>query len=365
MNIKSSAIVSIAVIGLLIAGGVLFLSAKNIKRQAITPDKKTETEKLDAATTTPLLEVEVSGIKNLDEVKTSLSQTMDSYRYHKANWTNLARVEMDGKTLYFGELEKVFGDGKIDQYESPVFLVNGVLYTPYGYGGNTYDIKETNWVWRYSTLNINQYVPLDAYGTSISQDELEIIKKEAGIEEITLELGKTGEIKSIEIKTKEKTKKFTGPFEAIKPFNFVTKSQYEGESDYNTYAEKWRRLPGNVTEFTEYVSDTGYRIKYPSTINGKKVTVVHESPYYDSFLVEDRQYDTDSAYMYCAENDRPQVGPKGSSDLPINKISRDKLVDWGFSKEYHAEVFSFTGPGFRCDLRTSEAFRINMFTISF
>lgn len=310
--------------------------------------------------------LDASTIKNMGGIEEALGMSMDSFQFKEINWTNISQVNLGSSTMYYGELQRVSGNGKVSHQVDPLFLVDGILYTAYGYGGNQYPYKETDWFPRYKEMEINQYVPIERYGTNSDREDWETYKLQTGIEKIAVKLDTTGGLLSITVTMKDgQVKTVNEPLPRVKTLNLASRPQYNGLDDYQTMMDKNRRLPGNASGRATYVMDTGYSVVHPDMLNGKKVVVLEQGKHSYSFNIEDRQDVADVATINCQENDYQQLGPKTGDPTPISIESRQKLVDWGFAKESYTDVFSFTGPGYRCDLRATQAFTLDMFKIVF
>jgi hypothetical protein len=310
-------------------------------------------------------ELDPASIENIKGIYEGLIQQMDSYRSYKLDLRNISAVTIDGQKIYVGQLYNVFSNGSIESHPTPVFIAKGILYYPWGYGGNPYPYKETGWITRYKDLEINYYHPVERYSTNIDREELEIYKVQTGIKSISMILDKEGDIQHLEIKLNDQTQKFDVPFIRVKPLTLVTKPEYKDSPDYLTYHEQWRKLPGDAAGIVIETLDTGYTIRYPRMLNGMKVILLRDGNHSYTFNTEDSPNQPSVASFYCIDRADQEIGPQVGEPDPISPESRSKLVDWGKTKEYHADTFSFTGPGYHCQLRVSEAFRLDMFAISF
>jgi hypothetical protein len=346
---------------LVMVGSIFYshtISKNSFPREVVVKEKEKVSE--------PKIEFDFALAKNASGIHEAFDSTMDTYRLYQLNWVNITKIEIDGEDAYFGEIENLYGNGKIEPYRTPLFFMRGNFYTPLGYGGIAYEPNETHWVTRYRRLEITDYMPIERYATAFDKEDAEISKRMLGVQNISIDLDKTGKAHHIEIVSSTGTKSFDGPFKEVKSFNLITRNEFKNSDDYITHLEQFRSLPGNVSE-EKNIQETmmGYFIKYPAMINGKKVVVLNEQPYYYTFNVEDKASNIDLGYLYCSENNSTQIGPKIGKYMPISKPDVLKLIDWGFLKEYQGEVFTFTGPGFYCTLRTSGIFRPDMFEISF
>jgi hypothetical protein len=355
-------IIGLALCILVLAGALLF----TITKQSLKIDIATIPTQSAAASVVKETVVATSTIKNFGGVYEALGQTVESYRFHTLDWVHIAHIEVNGKDLYVGETQGTFGNGVVDKNHTPLFLYDGILYTTYGYGGETYPLKETNWSYRYKTMDIDQYMPIENYGSvNMDREAIETLKIKVGLDKITIQSDTKGQPTKIEVSLLGQEEKISGEIASVRQLNLITKPEYAGVEDYMTLMNKSRRLPGNVTGAAVYELDMGYKISYPEKLNGKKVTVIDQGGHNYSFNTEDTPYEPDVAYLYCQENDNQQIGPRVGEPVAISLGSRSKLVDWGISQEYHSDAFSFTGPGYYCQFRVNQAFTLDMFRISF
>jgi hypothetical protein len=327
----------------------------------------------DVATPTPTviqvsneITLATSTIKNFGGVYEALEQTVQSYRFRNLDWVHIAHIDVNGKDLYVGETQGTFGNGVVDKNHTPLFLYDGILYTTYGYGGETYPLKETNWSYRYKTMDIDQYMPIENYGSvNMDREAIETLKIKVGLDRITIQSDTSGQPTKIEVTLLGQKQKISGKIQSVRSVNLITKPEFAGLEDYPTLVNKGRKLPGNAVGTASYDLDTGYKISYPEKLNGKKVTVIDQGSHNYSFNTEDTPYEPDVANLYCQENDNQQIGPQVGEPVAISLGSRSKLIDWGVSQEYHSDAFSFTGPGYYCQFRVHQAFTLDMFRISF
>jgi hypothetical protein len=360
--------IGIAAIALVMAGALYAAYYRsNSTKVAISPDALTQAQKALADQ-----QAERAGKNNVDistayagATKERFESFMRMSRIYRAEWKNVVKLPVPGRDIYFGILEKTYGDGKLEANPSPLLLIDGTFYAPGSYGGSVYERETTNWIWRYKELQFDQYYPLERYGRSIDREDILTYKLKEGIDSVSLKLYKDGLIESGTIIIREDIITFDpSDYVSYEPVTLSTLAEFAGQPDYDTWSESTRKLAGFVGETAEYTSWTGYKIKYPAVFNGKKVVRLHEGNT-ETFSVQDDMYAPDYMQLSCYQNPQTQVGPKTSEPTPIAKASRSKLIDWGVSKGYHSESFSFTGPGYYCNMYVSEAFRLDMFEISF
>ncbi|HEY0908087.1 MAG TPA: hypothetical protein VGE35_01930 [Candidatus Paceibacterota bacterium] len=306
-----------------------------------------------------------SSIKNLAAVESNYKSRNSMMRFLKISWDGIFEIDLGDSKLYFGHTTKLWGNGTYDKQPDMVFMYDGILYVAEGYGGHPFPRKQVDWAYRYQEVNITEYVPLELYAKGSDREVIETAKQKVGIEKISVERSLDGAPVSATVWRKDSEVKYIAPFKTVWPVEFLIDPAYDGADDYLTHINKGRRLPGQAVGTQVADLANGYTVSYPETLNGKPVALIDQGNNSYSFNTEDTPYDPDVATLYCFNYPSENVGPQSEAPVAIAPMSRSKLVDWGAAQEYFADVFSFTGPGYYCQMRVSQAFRLDMFKISF
>ena len=353
----------------IIVAGVFYYFLSNFKLRRIESNVTQKSEKplqsVEKVKETVFdMQLDPASIRNLAGTIEWFRDDAMGQRFYKINFTHISAFDVKGERYYFGYIERVSGDGTIDFYPMPAFILKGKLYVSGGSSGNPYPLKETGWVQRYKDNSISTFAPMEKpiyWDTEASL--MSVI--ESGVDNIQLNGNKDGEITRVQFSMGEEVIESKGPFIRVAPFNLVTIPEFENSLSSVYYDEQSRKLSGTVSTTTELFMNNGYKITYPKILNGNQVTVLNESLNNYYFNAGDESTNQDFVSLWCTTSSLEQIGPKKGELLPVRAEDRVSVKDWGYQKRYHADAYSFSGPGFNCQIHTSGTFRPEMFTISF
>jgi hypothetical protein len=365
MNRNTVTVVA-AIVLIAAVGGVMYYRVSKVDSPTNRGSETNTGSKSDSVAVLYDAKIDLSSIENLQGSIDWYRSVAEGQRYHKVDFNHIVEIEDRGEKRHFGFLEKTAGDGTMDAFPSPLFISNGKLFAMQGSTGNPYPLKETNWIYRYKEYNLTSFAVPDK--PHFWDQELgEMGRIESGIDNVSIEADKEGNITRVKWSVGETIKDFKAPFKTVAPVNLVTLPEFAGASNYVDYIERTRKLPGRIGGKSTLTMDTGYKLTYPTVLNGIDVTVLKEYQHGYQFSIGDEPTHTEYTAIVCYSNsfNLDQIGPPKGELVPVSPESRSQVADWGYRKEYHGEVYSFLAPGFYCRIHTSGTFRPEMFQFSF
>lgn len=360
---------------IMILGVVIFILACYILVSKYSPQYSLENDNIIAdepKKTEVLNKVDLFSFKNGDLVKSALETQAKQNGIYRYEWTNVVKANLSDKEIYFGLLVDYYGNGATSENRVPIFVIDGTVYYPYGYGGQAYDMKETNWKFRYKIMQINWYTPISKTlypAVQPTKSEIDSIHRITDVEQLTANLDVDGKVESLSVKQKSDSKEVLAGVSSLVKYSdqsLVTIKENSYTKEPGNPMDETRKLPGVVSDSAVFENNYGVIIKYPKTINGFNVIRANQNEGWDILSTGDQEYDPDQISIYCSNYSSPQVGPK-YGDFPPGFSSGDieRIKDWGISRTYHMDTLSFTGPNQNCTISASGYFTLDMLSIKF
>lgn len=368
MNAKKfdSKMILIIILGLVVVVLACYILVSKFAPEVST-EKTGEPQKVEV-----LNKVDLFSFKNGQLVKSALEAQAKQNGIYKYKWTRVVKANLSDKEIYFGQLVDEYGNGVSSDNRIPIFVIDGTVYYPYGYGGQAYELKDSNWKFRYKILQLNWYTPVRQTLYPLTQptvSEIDSIHRITDVEQLTANLTIDGVVESLSIKLKSTGTEVSVTNDSLVKYEdqqLVTVNENSYSKEPGNPMTETRKLPGVITDSEVYENNFGLIIKYPKKINGLNVIRANQNEGWDILSTGDQEYDPDQVTIYCSNYSSNQVGPK-YGDFPPGFSSGDieLIKDWGIARSFHADTLSFTGPNQNCTITASGYFTLDMLSIRF